>query len=238
MPNVAKPNPEPTLPAECDIFTPPIDTSIPSESAPAFAEWTRTGAPDDSLVMTGSNYSSYSGDHAGKDTRFLVYGQTDVSDGILTDTAVHRLDGLKAAVRLDAALPAWSMYLIWPQNSAGYGYPVAVNRTDAWWVGPKKTVAGATISVFGQNLAHENGTTTSYVYVKPASGEGQWATVFQSSAMSISEPPSESLRTGVGELFDTRTAPSSPNRTALQKLNPASMANIILPRIIPKPIKS
>jgi hypothetical protein len=177
MPNVVKPNPEPTLLTAFDTFSPPVATTTPAGTAPAFAEWTRAGAPDDSLVMTGSNFSRYTGDNAGKDTQFLVFGQTDGSNSTLRECAIQRLDGMKAAITLDAALPAWSTYLVWPKNSDGYGYPAAVNRTDAWWLGPKKAIAGASISVFGQNLAHDNGTSTSYVYVKPSGSAGQWASV-------------------------------------------------------------
>ena len=76
LPEVARPYPEPALPAAFDSFTPPVDGSSPAATAPAFAEWTRTGGPDDTLVATGYRFSSYRGADAGKDTEFLVYGQT------------------------------------------------------------------------------------------------------------------------------------------------------------------
>ena len=85
-----------------------------------------------------------------------------------------RLDGLKAATILPASLPTNSEYLVWPVNSAGAGYPVAVNATEAWWVGPNQATRGDTVSVYGRNLANVGTTTTSYVYIQqaaaPASG--------------------------------------------------------------------
>lgn len=175
--NVSKPNPEPALLAAFDTFTPPVDSTTPLASTPAFAEWTRSGGPDDTLIATGSNFSSFSDAEVGRDAKFLAYGQTSSSNGCFVESALQRLDGMKAAITLGAGLPVWSTYFLWAGNSNGYGYPIAINRTQAWWLGPKKTTAGATISVFGRNLAHDNGTTTSYVYVKPAGSAGQWATV-------------------------------------------------------------
>ena len=57
--------------------------------------------------------------------------------------------------------------------------PMAINKTDAWWVGPDKATRGQTISVFGRNLAQNNDTLRSFVYIKPVGSAGQWATVTQ-----------------------------------------------------------
>lgn len=176
MANIVKPNPEPTLPGGSDTFIPPVSSFTPSANAPAVAEWTRTGAPDNTLILTGSHFSSYNGADQGKDTTFMTYGQIGGS-GVMIDSQVQRLDGLKAAVTLDTSLPTWSMYLLWPCNSVGAGYPVAVNKTEAWWVGPNAASPGQTISIFGRNLSQNNGTTNSWVYIKPTGSSGQWATV-------------------------------------------------------------
>ncbi len=90
---------------------------------------------------------------------------------------IQRLDGLKAAITLPPGLPAWSTYFLWPKNSLGYGSPVAVNRTEAWWIGSDQATQGDTVSVYGRNLSHNNGATTSWVYIQPAGASGQWATV-------------------------------------------------------------
>lgn len=168
--NTLRPHPEPAVPG--DAFNPP-GSGISTDQAPACAEWTRTAAPDESLVLTGVNFSAYNGDEKGKDARFLVYGNS----GLNKQVQIQRLDNDKAILTLGKALPAWSMYLLWPGNEKGWGSPIAINRTEAWWVGPDQASGGATVSVYGRNLAHSNGTSQSNVYIKPAGGAGRWATV-------------------------------------------------------------
>ena len=82
----------------------------------------------------------------------------------------------QAMITLDSALPDDSMYLVWARNDAGVGYPFALNKTESWWIGPAAAVVGDTVSVYGRNLSHDNGTATSWVYLKPSSGAGQWIT--------------------------------------------------------------
>ncbi len=89
---------------------------------------------------------------------------------------MQRLDAQKGVITLDARLPAWGMYLLWAHNSHGYGCPVAINRTDAWWIGPDKGAAGDSIAVYGRNLSHQNGTRASWIYLQPAGKTGQWIT--------------------------------------------------------------
>jgi len=178
LPYAVAPALAPALPAEFDAYTPPVDGSVPATTAPAFAEWTRTGGPDDTLVLTGDQFSRYTGSNEGKDTRFLIYGQTRETDGGTGDGLIQRLDGLTAAVTLDDDLPAGSMYLLWASNEDGYGYPIAVNQTETWWIGPEKATRGDTVSVYGRNLSHDGGTTDSWVYIKPTGAQaGLWATV-------------------------------------------------------------
>ena len=76
---------DPTLPGAMDIFAPPVDTQAPDADAPVFSEWSRAAEPDDTVPFTGDAFSIYSGDDFGKDTRFLVYGQTDTNDGVTID---------------------------------------------------------------------------------------------------------------------------------------------------------
>jgi hypothetical protein len=178
MPNVPEPNPEPVAPSGWDVFAPPVTATPPVSGAPTIAEWTRTGAPDDSLILTGDKLSVNTGINQGKDTQFVIYGQTTGNNSFLSAALIQRLDGLKAAITLPAGLPAWSTYMLWPENFSGYGAPVAVNRTEAWWVGPDNAAFGDTVSVYGRNLSHHGGTTASWVYIKPVGPfQGQWAAV-------------------------------------------------------------
>ncbi len=161
------------LPAGFDSFSVSF-AADPSANSPQIAEWTRTAGPDESIVLTGENLTSFTGVSAGKDTRFVAQGR----DGQLREAQILRLSGQRAAVTLPATLPAWSFYFLWAKNQTGFSRPVAINRADAWWVGPKDANRGQTISVHGRNLARNNGTAESWVYIEPtAGGAGQWATV-------------------------------------------------------------
>ncbi|WP_132054603.1 Ig-like domain-containing protein [Pseudocnuella soli] len=156
-----------------ESFAPPFGGS-PSGDAPQVAEWTRTAGPDESVIMTGVSFSRHSGTDVGKDTRFTLYS----ASGVQGDAQIQRLDGDRAIVTIPRNIPSWGMYLMWPGNDAGYGNPIAINKTDAWWVGPDKATRGATISVYGRNLSRGGDTTTAYVYVRSkSSGAGQWASV-------------------------------------------------------------
>ncbi len=174
-PSVLRPTPEPMSPPAWDVFLPPVDQAVPVWGVPAIAEWTRTGAPDDSLILTGDLLSNFAAPDEGKDSEFLVYGQTTVNDSIQAPALIQRLDGLKAAITLPTLLPAWSMYFIWPKNSNGYGSPVTINQTELWWLNPDdKVTRNERVSLYGRNLSHGGGTTASWIYVKPAGAAGQW----------------------------------------------------------------
>lgn len=173
------PNPAPSVPAEWDVFTPPVISRGSPILTPAIAEWTRSGGPDENLILAGDKFSSYAGTaDEGRDTEFLVFGQTTAGNAVRKAASLRRLAGAKVAITLPADLPAWSTYLVWPGNNAGYGRPVAINRTEAWWIGPDAASRGDTVSVFGRNLSHGGGTAQSWIYViNKVTGAGQWATV-------------------------------------------------------------
>jgi hypothetical protein len=198
---VPQPNPAPVSPAGWDVFAPPVSAGTAAAGTPTIAEWTRAGGPGDSLVLTGDKLSNATGSAAGSDTQFLVYGGTTGSDSTEAPASIERLDGLAAAISLPANLPAWSTYLIWPMNSAGYGPPIAVNRTDAWWVGPDQAPAGDTVSVYGRNLSHANGTTASWVYIKPPGAAGQWAAVTSVNPYRVQFTVPSSLAPGTYEVW-------------------------------------
>ncbi|MBC7914929.1 MAG: T9SS type A sorting domain-containing protein [Pyrinomonadaceae bacterium] len=168
--NYTAPFPAPGFPG--DAFSPQMSGTAAS-NAPVCAEWTRSAGPDESMLITGGEFSRFTGIDQGKDSRFKVYG----SNGRFLDASIQHVDNDKAIITLDEDLPRWSMYLIWPRNDAGYGLPIAVNKTDAWWVGPHKANRGNSISVYGRNLTQYNDSTSSFVYIKPVNGMGQWATV-------------------------------------------------------------
>ena len=160
------PDPEPPLPAGVDPFDPPAFAV--AASAPAIAEISRTADRDEIVAMTGVKLDSAAG--------FDIFGQASGAAGAVVSTKALRADATAATLLLPSSLPAWSMYLVWPRSPDSHGRPFAVNRTEAWWLGPDNASAGTTISVYGRNLARSNGTSTSFIYVKPAGGAGQYVT--------------------------------------------------------------
>ena len=95
---------------------------------------------------------------------FYSYGKTNTAQAVLAD-------GRQCAVTLPETLTTNDMVLMWVSNSSGYSTPVAINKTEAWWVGPDAVATGETFSVYGRNLKRGSGST--YLYVEP---DGIWLT--------------------------------------------------------------
>ena len=100
--------------------------SVVGGEAPSIGEWTHSGGPDESIVLTGHNLSRFTGVEEGKDSRFMVYG----SGGIKREGKIQRLEEGKAVITLSKELPSWSMYLLQAGNDAGWGPVVAINKTE------------------------------------------------------------------------------------------------------------
>ena len=143
-------------------FDPPVTNTALVSAAPAIAEWTRINAPGDTMALTGDQLSAFTGSNEGRDSRFLFFGDTG-NGKVLADGLIQRLDGLQAAITLPEALPEDEVYLLWPRNDKGYGTPVAINQTEAWWVGPDRVTTGETFSVYGRNLKLGNGDCSLYI---------------------------------------------------------------------------
>lgn len=142
-----------------------------SPSGPAIAEILRTAEPNACLPMSGVNFVPGT-------TKFDVFSQAPTAPtgttALLTPVAINTFT---ATVLLPVSLPAWSQYLVWPNNGGVRGKPFAVNRTEVWWVGPDQVVAGQNTSVFGRNLSRGNGLVQSYVYIAAEGAAGVFATV-------------------------------------------------------------
>lgn len=160
----AVPIPEPALPPGADAFNPPA-YKIGDMASPAIAEISRTGDRNEVISMTGTDLD--------RQSVFHVFSQSvDAPQGNLTTVKPLMADDAAATVLLPPTLPPWSMYLIWPVRGAQHGAPFAINRTEAWWIGPDKATPGTAVSVYGRNLARSNGTLQSHIYIKPAAGAG------------------------------------------------------------------
>ncbi|MEK1890957.1 MAG: glycosyl hydrolase family 28-related protein [Phyllobacterium sp.] len=161
------PTPEPPLPPAIDRFEAP--TFEVSPSGPAIAEISRTAGPDEIVSMTGIGLDQRVG--------FEIYAQAPTGlEGSFLTAKPLRADETAATLLLPDSLPAWSMYLVWPQRDGARGKPFAINRTEAWWLGPDNVVPTTTISLHGRNLSQSNGTSVSFVYIKPADAPGQFVT--------------------------------------------------------------
>jgi len=174
--NFSRPNPEPSLPAGCDPFSPPALGVSPKAGSPVLAEWTRTGGPDSVVALTGTGLANLTNAAGSTSARFEVFGQ-NLTVAYTGTATVLCDDGVKAAVALPASLPANAEYLLWAENAAGTSAPVVVNNTDAWWVGPNVATRGDTVSVYGRNLVHDTTGNASHVYLMKAGSSGVWATV-------------------------------------------------------------
>lgn len=160
----ALPFPEPALPPGADAFNPPA-YKIGDVAAPAIAEISRTGDRNEVISMTGIDL--------GQQSVFNVFSQpADAPQGNLITVKPLMADDTVATVLLPPTLPPWSMYLIWPARGALQGPAFAINRTEAWWIGPDKATPGTVASVYGRNLAWSNGTSQSHIYIKPVGGAG------------------------------------------------------------------
>ena len=59
-----------------------------SLNTPLCGEWTRTAGKDESMLITGADFTRFSGNDEGKDTRFTVYG----TSGFQKDASIQRLE--------------------------------------------------------------------------------------------------------------------------------------------------
>ncbi|MEN8128484.1 MAG: glycosyl hydrolase family 28-related protein, partial [Planctomycetota bacterium] len=144
----AGPSSVPDLPAVFTDYNPPVDSDPVNTNTPAVAEWTRSNRPGDTMALTGETLSIHSGVAEGRDTKFVFYGgEASPADGL-----IQHLDSAQCALTLPSTLLAHEMYLMWPRNENGYGKPVTINQTEAWWVGPTRVSAGRAFSVYGRNL--------------------------------------------------------------------------------------
>ncbi len=205
--NLVVPSDNPALPAGMDVFTPPVSAAAPGAGAPGLSEITRIANAGDVLPLTGWQLSSHSGADFGKDTEFLVYSQNSWDDALFASAEVLRLDtdNLQAALRMPDTLPQDGMFLVWAQNADGVSYPLAVNRTEAWWVGSDKVTRGQGASVYGKNLTYQDSTYPglfdSWVYLQPASGTGRWVSPTAANPYKVDFTVPEDLVNGTYEVW-------------------------------------
>jgi hypothetical protein len=133
-----------------------VSTNKPASGVPEISEWTRQNDPGDTMALSAESID-------GDLVHFEFYGENMDGKGILTNGLIQRIDGRLAAVTLPDTLPENSFYLMWVQNEYGYGSPVGINQTDAWWCGPYISSTGAVLSVFGENMDLGDGLSQLYI---------------------------------------------------------------------------
>ncbi|HMD54774.1 MAG TPA: glycosyl hydrolase family 28-related protein, partial [Phycisphaerae bacterium] len=172
------PSSNPALQPGMDTFTPPSGGTTTS-GAPIIDASDSIGGPNNSITLTGAQFTSYTGSGAYSDTQFLVYGQTSSGNATLTNAQIQDTSVDGVTITIPSTEPANAMYLVWAQNNSGISTPIAVNRTQAWWLSNAgNTSPGQSVSVYGENLSNGASTSQSWVYLQPtAGGQGQWATV-------------------------------------------------------------
>jgi autotransporter-associated beta strand protein len=158
-----------TYPAGADVFTPPVGGTLNS-GVPVISDFTRTANAGQSVVLTATNLDLSS--------TFWVYGETNSGNAQLVQAKLEAIDTSAthggATIILPASLAANSAYMIWAQNSSGYSAPVIVNQPNITWADTNNAYAGGTVSLFGTNLADNNGLVPysgkSWIYIQSTSG--------------------------------------------------------------------
>lgn len=148
------------------------DTNFPAWFASLGFELTGTtadaGAPEifnssksatslDAVTLTGTNLN----------TTYKLVGRSFVGNSVAAGTNVFD----SAAVLQVPSEMGVEYALLWATNSSGYSTPVALNKAEATWAGPKTANTNETFSIYGRNLTC--GSATSSVYCVE---EDEWLT--------------------------------------------------------------
>ena len=150
---------------------PPGDTydvkfagSVAADQMPVISEYTTQAREDRSINTFGKNFSIKGNNN--RDTRVWIYRQTTATDSRLYQATItgERSDYLVATI--EAGEP-YGMYLMWIENARGAGFPVRINAPHVTWIGPDHATPGSEINIYGRNLSRDNGTSSSYAYIRP-----------------------------------------------------------------------
>ena len=149
-------------------FVPPLGAAGAASGAPIIAAFNSAAGPNDSITLTGADFTRGAGASAFSDTHFLTYGQSTAQDGLLSGAIAQDNSASGSIITISSAEPAHSMYFVWAQNSAGFSTPVAINKTTAWWLSNSATGSpGHTISLYGENLSNGAVAPQSWIYLQP-----------------------------------------------------------------------
>lgn len=125
-----------------------------TEDVPVIYEWTRSAGntvsgndiSGDVIALTGGNIDS--------ETEFFLMS-TESDGGIIRLCRPRLVSNNQFALEILYNAPLESfprMFYIWPRNGTNYGNPIAINKSELWWVGPDTVSTNETFSVYGRNL--------------------------------------------------------------------------------------
>src|SRR5665213_2627540 len=153
-PNVAKPFPEPTMPAGYgwDTFTSPTNTAYAAGCAPIIAAHGKLAFPNDVLAVTGESFGY-----------LYDYSQTTSGNGLwLTMTAAEQSTE-NSIFNLPTNSNTNSVHEVWASATLGSALstPKILNMTQAYYVSNQGSTGGAVGSpdstyVLGMNLWYNN----------------------------------------------------------------------------------
>lgn len=153
--------PQPPGPA----FDIPAEKS--GEGVPRIASWTDDAGPDETFLLVGEGLTN----------RVLVWGaDPSVPAGREISPAIQFASSRMVA----ATLPERAydgLFLVWVENDAGRSQPIVLNAPQPWWCHPRRVEAGATIRVFGRNLARRPHFGQAFLYLESETGSGAWLPV-------------------------------------------------------------
>lgn len=160
---LAQPNPEPTTPGPA--YTPPEYRT--SAEAPLIYSHTDDAGPDQSFLLVGERLTSelvaWGTDPYVAGGRAVQPKVQLVKEGTLTATfAEHTFDG---------------PIVVWAKQGEVYSEPVVLNGPKPWWCSPETATPGATVRVFGRNLARRPDFARAFVYLCQPGKPGVWLAV-------------------------------------------------------------
>ena len=157
----AVPDPAPDLPVGFSAFIPPV-VNVGS-SPPKISKFSETATANETIPIIGNGFD--------ESTTFKLHAQSTTYN--ITPEFV---DSDTVAITLPSGISSWDVYSLWPVTSGEAGISYLINRTEAWWVGPKTVWAGEEFSIYGRNLSNLNGTTDAWIYLNEDGVGGQWLT--------------------------------------------------------------
>ncbi|MGQ9503458.1 MAG: hypothetical protein ACUVQR_00990, partial [Thermogutta sp.] len=137
------------------------------EGAPSIASWTDDAGPDETFLLFGDGLTD----------RLIVWGVDPASPA---GREVKPKIQFATRQMMAATLPERAydgIFLIWVENDVGRSQPIVLNAPQPWWCHPRRVEAGATVRVFGRNLARRPHFGQAFLYLESETGGGRWLPV-------------------------------------------------------------